>query len=149
VPKLKGVPMKRYKKYPLELLKVSEPISDKPLCSPQAVYEYMRAESLADREIMWILHLNTKNKIIKKEMVAMGGVDSCRVILGLALRGVVANGVGTIISVHNHPSGETVPSQEDRQFWMSLNDACLLLGIRALDHMILGSDGYYSLEESK
>ncbi|HBZ87069.1 MAG: hypothetical protein A2509_03640 [Candidatus Edwardsbacteria bacterium RIFOXYD12_FULL_50_11] len=141
--------MKRYKATPLELIKVSEAISKRPLCSPQAVYEYMQKEALADREIFWVLHVNTKNKVVKKEMTAMGCADSCRVMPGLVLRGVVASGAPSIITVHNHPSGETNPSPEDRQLWGTMREACQLLGIRVLDNMVIGSSGYYSEEENK
>ena len=102
--------MKRYKLSPLEFIKVSEAISNTPLCTPKAVFDYMRQESLADREIFWVLHVNTKNRIVKKEMTAMGCIDSCRVVPGIVLRGAVASGVPSIITVHNHPSGEPNPS---------------------------------------
>lgn len=140
--------MRGYKKYPLEILKVSEIADGVSMTSPQVVYDYMKTEALADREIFWVLHLNTKNRIVKKEMVAMGGVDSCRVVPGIALRSVVANGVPCIVTVHNHPSGDSTPSQEDRELWRVMKEACQLLGIRLLDNLVIGQ-GYYSEQEHK
>ncbi|HAD81249.1 MAG: hypothetical protein A2509_07600 [Candidatus Edwardsbacteria bacterium RIFOXYD12_FULL_50_11] len=141
--------MKRYKSTELELIKVSEAITKFPVSSPQSVFQYMKAEAMADREIFWVLHLNTKNKVVKKEMTAMGCIDSCRVVPGIVLRGAVASGVPSIISVHNHPSGEINPSSEDRQLWDTLRDVCKMLGIRVMDNMVIGANGYYSEEESK
>jgi DNA repair protein RadC len=141
--------MKRYPTYPLELLKVSEAISKHQVSKPENIYEYMKEEALADREIFWVLHLNTKNRIVKKEMIAMGGVDSCRIVPALALRSVVASGAPSIISVHNHPSGDPTPSSEDRQIWGVLRDACKMLGIRVLDNLVIGANGYYSEKENK
>jgi DNA repair protein RadC len=141
--------MKRYPTYPLELLKVSEAITKCQICRPEIVYEYMKEESMADREIFWVLHLNTKNRIVKKEMTAMGAVDSCRIVPALVLRGVVALGAPSIMTVHNHPSGDPTPSTEDRQLWGTLREACKLLGIRVLDNLVIGANGYYSEEENK
>lgn len=141
--------MKRYPIYPLELLKVSEAITQCQICRPQAVFDYMKAEALADREIFWVLHLNTKNRIVKKEMIAMGAVDSCRIVLALVLRGVVASGAPSIMTVHNHPSGDPSPSHEDKQLWGTLREASKMLGIRVLDNLVIGANGYYSEEENK
>jgi DNA repair protein RadC len=109
----------------------------------------MKEEAMADREIFWVLHLNTKNRIVKKEMTAMGAVDSCRIVPALVLRGVVASGAPSIMTVHNHPSGDPTPSTEDRQLWGTLREACKLLGIRVLDNLVIGANGYYSEEENK
>jgi len=140
--------MKRYKPVPLELIKVSEAIADNPMSSPKAVYEYMTQEAMADREIFWVLHVNAKNMVMKKELTAMGGIDSCHIVPGIVLRGAVASGAPNIITVHNHPSGETSPSVEDRQLWDHLRAACKLLGIRVLDNLVIGSSGYYSEAEN-
>ena len=141
--------MKRYPTYPLELLKVSEAITKCQICRPETVYEYMKEESMADREIFWVLHLNTKNRIVKKEMAAMGAVDHCSISIGIVLRGAVACGAAGIITVHNHPSGDPMPSPEDRQLWRTIREACRLLGIRVIDNIVIGADGFYSEEERK
>lgn len=141
--------MTGYKTYPLEIIKVSEAIHSIPLTSPQTVYEYMQNEARADREIFWVLHLNSKNRIIKKEMTAMGAVDHCTIQPGIVLRGAVACGAAGIITVHNHPSGDPTPSSEDRQLWRSMREICRLLGIRVLDNVVIGADGFYSEEDRK
>lgn len=141
--------MNRYRKYPLQILKVSESIHDTPMNSPDKVYEYMKEESLADREIFWVLHVNNKNRIVRKELTAMGTVNSCVVVPGIVLRSVVANGVPCLITVHNHPSGDTTPSPEDRTLWKKLEEGCRLLGITVVDNIIIGKNGYYSEAEGR
>lgn len=141
--------MNGYKKYPLEIIKVSEAIHSIPMSTPKTVYEYMKTEAMADREIFWVLHLNTKNRIVKKEMTAMGAVDHCAISIGIVLRGAVACGAAGIITVHNHPSGSIDPSTEDKQLWQSMREACRLLGIRVIDNIVIGSDGFYSEEEHR
>lgn len=141
--------MARYKCYTLKLMKVSESIHGVPLSSPKAVYDYMKAESMADREIFWILHLNNKNMITRKEIAAMGATDHCVIVPGIALRSAVANGTPGIISVHNHPSGEVSPSDEDRKLWKTLKEGCVLLGINVVDNIIIGNNSYYSEQQHK
>lgn len=138
-----------YRRYPLEILRVAEVIHPVPMTSPKTVYEYMKEEALADREIFWVLHLNAKNRIVRKEMAAMGAVDSCAIQPGIVLRGAVASGAAGIITVHNHPSGDPAPSTEDRQLWRTIREAARLLGIRLLDNFVIGSGGYYSEEERR
>jgi len=79
----------------------------------------------------------------------MGAVDSCRIVLALVLRGVVASGAPSIMTVHNHPSGDPSPSTEDKQLWGTLRDACKMLGIRVLDNLVIGANGFYSEEENR
>ena len=136
--------MSKYRKYPLIILKVSESIHGISMTSPDKVYEYMKAEAMADREIFWVLHLNTKNRIVRKEMAAMGAVDHCAIVPGIVLRSAVACGAPNIMTVHNHPSGDTTPSQEDRVLWEVLRSGCKLLGIRVLDNIIIGISSFYS-----
>ena len=134
----------RYKRNALVLLKVSEVIHPVPMSSPKVVYELMRQEALADRELFWVLHLNAKNRIVKKELAAMGAVDHCVISPSMVLRGAVACGAAGVITVHNHPSGDPSPSEDDRKLWRRLNEGCQLLGLRLLDNIVVGSQGYYS-----
>jgi DNA repair protein RadC len=141
--------MTGYKTYPLKILRVSEVLYPIPMSSPKTVFDIMKSEALADREIFWVLHVNAKNKIIQKEMAAMGAIDHCSIQPGIVLRGAVASGAAGIITVHNHPSGSPEPSSEDRQLWRTMREACKLLGIRLLDNLVIATEGYFSEEESR
>ena len=115
--------------------------------SPQALYEQMREEAKADREIFWVIHLNTRNKIIEKEIVAMGNLDGCQVHPREIFRKAIILSSKSIITVHNHPSGDKTPSKEDFNLWSKINNAGEILGIDVLDHLIITADSYYSFRE--
>jgi len=120
------------------------------LSSPKAVCEYMKAEASADREIFWILHLNHQNRIIHKEMAAMGTVDRCSGMdIKMIFRCAVISGSVSIMTVHNHPSGSAKPSKEDKKLWMMIGLAGDLLGINVMDNLIISPNGFYSQKEGE
>lgn len=117
--------------------------------SPQAITGIMKTESKADRECFWILHLNTRNKIIEKELVSVGIINKALVHPREAFKKAILNGAASIITVHNHPGNYIKPSDEDRLIWEKLDKAGEILGIKALDHIIIMPSGeYYSRKES-
>lgn len=99
------------------------------------------------QERLTLLCLNTKNKIIFQKMIFKGGLNSATVhpreIFFEALR-VSAN---KIMVTHNHPSGDVSPSQQDIQFTKRLKECGILMGIELLDHIITGTEAYYSFAE--
>lgn len=117
--------------------------------SPNDVYEVardglrMHEES---EEYLYMICMNTKNKIIGVFEVSHGNVNSSifgvREILQKAL---LANAV-SIIMIHNHPSGDPSPSREDIKVTERLAEAAKLVGIELLDHIIVG-EKYVSLKE--
>ena len=117
--------------------------------SPNDVYEVardglrMHEES---EEYLYMICMNTKNKIIGVFEVSHGNVNSSifgvREILQKAL---LANAV-SIIMIHNHPSGDPSPSREDVKVTERLSEAAKLVGIELLDHIIVG-EKYVSLKE--
>jgi DNA repair protein RadC len=115
--------------------------------NPEEVWKLMKAEALADRECLWVLHLNTKLQIIEKELVAMGVLDHAAVHPREVFRKAVINSTAQIITVHNHPSGSVEPSAEDRLIWTQLRNAGDILGIEVTDNIIISRKGYYSQKE--
>lgn len=126
-----------------ELLKVKEIATGEPIRSPQDVARFVREnmaeESMADRECFWILHLNARNQVIEKEITAIGTVSSCLVRPADVMRKAVMNGTVAIIAVHNHPSGNSEPSQEDCQLTERLKKSCEILGIQLLDSVVIAA----------
>lgn len=101
-----------------------------------------------DREACWVVCLDTKNKLNSISQVSVGSLASSsahpREVFKLA---VLSNASG-IIFLHNHPSGDPEPSPEDHAVTMKLRESANLLGIRFLDHIVLGSEGqYYSFAD--
>lgn len=131
----------------IKLLSVREATGNK-LTTPKAVWQEMKAEAQADRECFWVLHLNTKMAIIEKELVAMGRLDAATIHPRETFRKAVINSTHSIATVHNHPSGDTTPSEDDRRTWKMLKQAGDILGIELVDNLIISSTGYYSDKEN-
>lgn len=101
----------------------------------------------ADREHFIVLHLNVKNRLLAKETISIGSLSANIVHPREVFRGAVMHGSAAIILAHNHPSGDTTPSREDKELTSRLCAAGELLGIRVLDHIIVGGSWYLSLAD--
>jgi len=105
----------------------------------------MEEEGKIDREAFWVLHLNTQKQVIEKELVSLGIVNSSVVHPREVFKRAILNSAAAIITVHNHPSGNTEPSPEDRKIWTLLSQAGKIIGIEVLDNLIITPQGsYYS-----
>ena len=101
-----------------------------------------------DRERAMILHLDTKNNIVGVENISTGTLNASLVHPRESIKGAILNNSAHIIFVHNHPSGDPLPSREDRVINKRLQEAFTIVGIDMLDSIIIGSgDSYYSAKE--
>lgn len=103
----------------------------------------------ADREMMVVISLDAKNTPIAVEIVAVGGIDNCVVDVRNIFKHAVISNASNIICFHNHPSGIPEPSEDDKAITRRIKEAGILLGIPLIDHIIIGDDTYYSLEEHR
>lgn len=94
-----------------------------------------------------VIYLNTKNGIIAEEVIAQGTINSTIVGGRELFRRAVRLLAASIILVHNHPSGDTRPSQEDIAITKKLVEAGKLLDIAILDHIIIGKGQFESFKE--
>lgn len=99
------------------------------------------------QEQFCLLLLDTKNKIIKEEIVSLGLLNASLVHPREVFKSAIKESANSIIVVHNHPSGDPQPSEEDIEITKKLIDAGELLGIKVLDHVIIGREGYWSWKE--
>lgn len=101
-----------------------------------------------DVEEFWILLMNQNHRLIKEQRIAHGGISEVSVDIRIIIReAVLAN--ATILAVcHNHPSGSLKPSKADDQLTQSIKQACDVMRIRFLDHVIVTDGQYYSYHES-
>lgn len=97
-----------------------------------------------DHEECWIIYLNLNNRIIKKELVSHGGVQSTIMDIKLIAKRAVDNLASKLIMVHNHPSGTLQPSAADISQTAALRDAIKLFDISLVDHIIIAGKRYYS-----
>jgi len=99
------------------------------------------------QEHLLVLYLNTKNHIIKKETIFIGGLNQSiahpREIFRVAVRCSAAK----IILAHNHPSGDPYPSKQDIDFTERLGQCGELLNIPLIDHFVIGEESYISFKE--
>ena len=116
------------------------------LGSWQAVLDYLRAD-MAHRPVerVRVLHLNSKNMLIRDEMVSEGSIDQAAVYVREVIRRAMDLGSSAIILVHNHPSGDPTPSRQDIDLTRDVVAAGKPLGIAVHDHIIVGTSGFSSL----
>jgi len=102
---------------------------------------------LCDEERFKILLLDTKNKLIRDETVSVGTLNASLVHPREVFRSAIRASSAAVIVCHNHPSGDCRPSGEDRATTHRIKEAGELVGIRLLDHVIIGDGGYYSFKD--
>ena len=99
-----------------------------------------------DRENFVVVLLNTKNEVIETPLVSVGTLSASLVHPREVFKPAIRASAASVILAHNHPSGKTEPSREDREVTRRLGEAAEVLGIEVLDHVIVG-DGYFSMKE--
>ena len=85
-----------------------------------------------------VLTLNAKNKLITRHLVTLGLADTAPVHPREVFRPAISDSAAAVILCHNHPSGDPTPSAEDLRVTRQLIDAGKVIGIRVLDHVIIG-----------
>ena len=98
-------------------------------------------------EEFWVLLLNRANKIISKHNVSSGGVSGTVVDSKIIFKLAIENLASSVILCHNHPSGNTQPSDADIKLTKQIKDAGKLLEIAVLDHVIITERGFYSFAD--
>lgn len=114
--------------------------------SPQQVYETFKFLRNETKEYFFALHLDGKNRIICIDMVSVGSLNQSIVHPREVFKSALLSSSAGIIILHNHPSGEPTPSREDIEITRRLKESGELLGIRVLDHIIIG-ETYISFVE--
>ena len=120
-----------------------------PLTDPGTVFRMMLPRLRgADHEEFWIIFLNRANYVIHKEMISLGGLTSTVVDPRLVVRMALDKRASGMIMVHNHPSGNTMPSPQDDVITRKINDAMALFDIKVNDHLIVTDGDYYSYHDN-
>lgn len=102
-----------------------------------------------DHEEMWAIFLTRDNGVIVSEMLTKGTLDSTPIDARTILRRALLNNAAGIIIVHNHPSGNAMPSASDIKQTEKVKSACDLMDISLVDHLVMGDDSYYSFSDEK
>jgi len=116
------------------------------LSSWQALLDYLRADMAHEAiERVRVLYLNAKNMLIRNEPLSEGSVDEAAVYIREVIRRALDNGATAMIIVHNHPSGDPTPSQQDIRLTRDLIEAARHLKIQVHEHVIISASGHSSM----
>ncbi|MCT4584978.1 MAG: DNA repair protein RadC [Peptostreptococcaceae bacterium] len=117
--------------------------------SPKDIFDYYSIDmSFLKKEVFKILLLNTKNEVVKDVDISVGSLNSSIVHPREVFLEAIKRSANCIMLVHNHPSGNVNPSEEDKRITNRLIEAGNIIGIRILDHIIIGNNKYYSFKEN-
>lgn len=129
-------------------LHISELSQSSRVSSPGDVAELVMPRlRFLKQEHFLVIHLNTKNKILSEETISKGTLDSSLVHPREVFKTAVKNSSAALILVHNHPSGDPQPSNDDLNLTRRLKEAGEIMGIPILDHLIIGDNKFISLRE--
>ena len=101
-----------------------------------------------DHEESWVLFLTADNRLLCKEMITKGTLTSTLLDARTILRRALLNNAAAIILTHNHPSGNPSPSNSDIKMTSDIKEACHLMSITLIDHLIISTDSYFSFADN-
>ena len=120
------------------------------LSSPARVFSLMLpVMKNLDHEECWALLLNKANRLICREKMSRGGMESTVIDSKSVIRKAIEKKASGVILVHNHPSGNALPSQADINQTRVLDKALKTCELSLLDHVIIGQNGYYSFADEE
>ena len=118
------------------------------ISSPEIIFQKFGPRFGAmKKEIFMALLLNNANILMRKYKVSEGTLNASLVHPREVFQPAISDLAASVILMHNHPSGETRPSAEDRNITQRLIEAGKLLDIPVIDHVIIGEEGYFSFKE--
>lgn len=129
-------------------LRLEDPDSRPVVHSPgDAAALIMFDMSAKEKEELWVVILDTRNRVVKIDPVYKGSVNSSQVRVGEVFKEAIRRNAVSLIVAHNHPSGDPTPSPEDIALTRAIVQAGKLLDIDVLDHLVIGSQRFVSLKE--
>ena len=116
--------------------------------SPDDTKNYLRLKlGNKEREIFSVLYLSSQHQLISYEELFLGTIDGASIHVREIVKLGLALNAAAIVCAHNHPSGICEPSKADKFITQRIRDACELVDIRMLDHLIVSATGSVSLAE--
>ena len=116
---------------------------------PEQVYEHCRDIRSSNREHFVAFYLNSRHQILRREVISIGSLNASIVHPREVFRSAFILCAASLVLAHNHPSGDTQPSEEDLAITRRLSEAGRLLGIELVDHVVVAESGYTSFRERK
>ena len=106
-----------------------------------------RSMAHKDVEEFRVIYLDTKLRVTGEEIQQRGTVNQVAIHPREVIKAAMIHKAKAIILVHNHPTGDVTPSHADLEITGKINIACKAVGIRLLDHIIVGKNSYYSFND--
>ncbi|NIV31689.1 MAG: DNA repair protein RadC [Anaerolineae bacterium] len=107
----------------------------------------MTEMGLLEQEQLWVMLLDTKNRVLATETVYQGSLNTSLIRVGELFRDAIRANCASLIVLHNHPSGDPTPSPEDVAVTRQIVEAGKLLDVEVLDHLVIGRQRFVSLKE--
>lgn len=124
-----------------------EVVEKRKITDSREAYEYFASMRDLPLEECHLLLLRQNHSIIGEAMISKGGLTGTAVDVREVMRHAVLNRAAAIVLCHNHPSGNLRPSREDDQLTQRVDEACRVMNIQLVDHIIVADTGYYSYRE--
>ena len=120
----------------------------KALTNSRALFDYLN-HTIRDKnkECFVAIYLDAKNRVIADETLFTGTVTASAVYPREVVKAALAHTAAAVIFAHNHPSGDPTPSPDDMAITRKLVEACRLMGITVHEHLIIGTEGYFSFAD--
>lgn len=119
------------------------------LGSAQNIYKYMHPKvKHLNVEQAWALFLNSKMQLIKLKRLSEGGYTETAVDVRLIIKEALMCNATVVGLIHNHPSGNPNPSRDDDKLTHQVQEACKLMRLYLIDHVVIGSNDFYSYREN-
>jgi DNA repair protein RadC len=115
--------------------------------NPDTVFKEMRDIKSWNKEAFVGFYLDTRSKVISREIISIGILNSTIVHPREVFRTAIIRNANAIIIAHNHPSGNFEPSIKDVEITKQLKESGEIIGIKLFDHVIVSKDGYYSFSQ--
>ena len=124
-----------------------ERINETELNSPDRVVEWLRFSlGFSMQEEFFVIYLNSRNAIIKSEIMYRGNRNAAAIGIDEILRKAILVKASYLLVAHNHPSDNVTPSKADIELTEKLSRACNLISIPLVDHIIVGKSSYFSFK---
>lgn len=112
--------------------------------SPDDIFNDLQDIKNSTKEMFLVYYLDTKNNVIAREIITIGILNASIIHARELFRHAVINNCNSIIIAHNHPSGDSNPSDDDKEITKNMINAGNILNIKILDHIIAGKETYFS-----
>ena len=121
-----------------------------PIQGPKQIYELMRPRMKGlKHEECWVALFDRKNCLLKTVKLTRGGRRATVIDVPVIVRTALESDASGIILIHNHPTGDPLPSRADIRETAALRDACTSCSLSLLDHIIVADEHFYSFNEEK